>query len=42
MVVDFANDGSPMRLREQLTTGFPYDSMVQRIAHEYAAAFARL
>jgi ribosomal protein L30E len=42
MVVDFANDGSPMKLLDTPDPVFPYSQMVQRVAHEYAAAFSRL
>ncbi|MHB1774326.1 MAG: hypothetical protein ACYCST_21875 [Acidimicrobiales bacterium] len=42
MVVDMANDGSPVRILEEPDPIFPYAQMVQRAAHEYAAAFARL
>jgi hypothetical protein len=42
MVVDMANDGSPVRLLDEPNPVFTYAEMVQRAAHEYAAAFARL
>jgi hypothetical protein len=42
MVVEMANDGTPMRLLDKPDPVFPYSQMVQRAAHEYAAAFARL
>ena len=42
MVVDMANDGSPMRVLGSPDPLFPYDQMVQRIAHEYAASFSRI
>jgi hypothetical protein len=42
MVVDFANDDSPMRLLDSPDPGFRYEDMVQRVAHEYAATFSRL
>ncbi len=42
MIVDLANDGSPMKLLNAPDPGFPYAQMVQRVAHEYAATFAKL
>ncbi len=42
MVVDIANDGSPVKVLDAPDPLFPYDQMVQRIAHEYAASFSRL
>lgn len=42
MVVDMRNDGSDVRLLDSPAPMFPYRDMVQRTAHEYAAAFARL
>ncbi len=42
MVVDMANDGSPMKVLDQPDPVFPYAQMVQRAAHEYAAAFSRI
>ena len=42
MVVDLANDGSPMKLLNAPDPVFPYGQMVQRVAHEYAATFAKL
>lgn len=42
IVVDLANDGSPMKLLSTPDPGFPYAQMVQRVAHEYAATFAKL
>ncbi len=42
MVVDMANDGSPMRLLDEPDPVFSYAQMVQRAAHEYAAAFAKI
>jgi len=42
MVVDFANNGSPMGLADEPDPVFPYSQMVQRITHEYAATFAKL
>ncbi len=42
MVVDMANDGTPVRVVDVPDPVFPYSQMVQRAAHEYAAAFARL
>jgi hypothetical protein len=41
-VIDMANDGSPVRVLDSPRPVFPYDQMVERIAHEYAAAFARI
>jgi hypothetical protein len=42
MVVDMANDGSPMKLLTEPEPVFPYSQMLSRVAHEYAASFARL
>ena len=42
MVVDMANDGSPVQVLDQPDPVFPYSLMVQRVATEYAAAFSRL
>jgi hypothetical protein len=42
MVVDLANDGSPMTLPANPPSAFPYSPMVQRIAHEYTASFSKL
>ncbi len=42
MVVDMPNDGSPMKLLSEPDPVFPYDQMVQRLAHEYAANFSKL
>jgi hypothetical protein len=42
MVVDMPNDGSPMKLLDEPDPVFPYSQMVRRVAHEYAATFARL
>jgi len=42
MVVDLPNDGSPMKLLDAPDPVFLYADMVRRVAHEYAAAFARL
>lgn len=42
LVVDLANDGSPMKLLDKPDPVFPYEEMVQRVAHEYAATFAKL
>jgi hypothetical protein len=42
MVVDMANDGSPVRVVDTPDPVFPYAQMLQRAAHEYAATFARL
>lgn len=42
MVVDLANDGSPMKVLSEPDSRFPYEQMVQRVAHEYAANFGRI
>ena len=42
MVVEMKNDGSPMQVLDEPTSQFPYDAMVQRVAHEYAANFSKL
>jgi hypothetical protein len=42
MVVDMANDGSPMKLLDSPDPVFPYSEMLRRVAHEYAASFSRL
>lgn len=42
MVVRMANDGSPVEVASAPNPVFPYESMVQRVAHEYAAAFSRV
>lgn len=42
MVVDFANDGSPMKVVSEPDPAFSYAQMVQRVAHEYAAEFSKL
>jgi hypothetical protein len=42
IVVDLANDGSPMKLLDRPDPVFPYPQMIKRVAHEYATAFARL
>jgi len=42
MVVDMPNDGSPMPVLSKPDPVFTYDQMVQRVAHEYAANFARI
>jgi hypothetical protein len=42
LVIDLANDGSPMKLPDAPDPVFPYEQMVQRIAHEYAATFTKL
>jgi hypothetical protein len=42
MVVDMANDGSAVTVLDSPDPLFPYDQMVQRITHEYAASFARI
>jgi hypothetical protein len=40
MVVDMRNDGSAVQLAETPISPFPYDEMVRRAAHEYAARFS--
>jgi hypothetical protein len=42
MVIDMPNDGSPVLVLDRPDPVFSYDQMVQRVAHEYAANFARL
>jgi len=42
MVVDMPNDGSPVRVLDSPDPVFPYDQMIERIVHEYAANFSRL
>ncbi len=42
MVVDMANDGSPMKVLDTPDPVFPYSDMLRRVAHEYAASFSRL
>ncbi len=42
MVVDVANDGTPVRVLDEPDPKFPYDEMVQRAAHEYAANFSKI
>lgn len=42
MVIDMANDGSSVSVLDEPDPVFPYDQMVGRIAHEYAANFARI
>jgi hypothetical protein len=42
MVVDMANDGSPVAVSDWPDPVFPYDQMVDRVAHEYAASFPRI
>lgn len=42
MVVDMPNDGSPIDVLGKPASMFPYDQMIQRVAHEYAANFARI
>ena len=42
MVVDMANDGSPVRVVDEPPVPFTYDAMVRRVAHEYAANFSRI
>jgi hypothetical protein len=42
MFVDMANDGSAVSLLDQPDPVFPYEQMIQRAAHEYAAAFAKI
>ncbi len=42
MVVNIANDGTPVRVLDEPDPKFPYDAMVQRVAHEYAANFSKI
>lgn len=42
MVVEMANDGSPMVVLDKPDPVFPHDAMVGRIAHEYAVNFSRI
>lgn len=42
MVVDMANDGSPVEVLNTPDPRFPYEQMLQRVAHEYAANFSRI
>jgi len=42
MVVDMANDGTPVNVLDSPDPVFPYGQMVQRVATEYAAGFSRL
>lgn len=42
MVVEMANDGTPMNVVDEPAPTFTYDAMVQRVAHEYAANFSKL
>jgi hypothetical protein len=42
MIVDMANDGSPVTVLDAPDPKFPYDLMIQRVAHEYAANFSRI
>lgn len=42
MVVDMANDGSPVRVLDKPDPVFPYSQLIQRVATEYAGAFSRL
>lgn len=42
MVVDMPNDGSPVEVLTSPDPVFSYDQMIQRVAHEYAANFARI
>ena len=42
MVVDMLNDGSPVVLTDKPDPVFHYEEMIRRVAHEYAASFARI
>ena len=42
MVVDLANDGSPMKLLDYPPPTFSYSLMIQRVAHEYSANFGKV
>ena len=42
MVVDMPNDGSPVVLTDKPDPVFHYEEMIRRVAHEYAAGFARI
>ena len=42
MVLEMPNDGGRVSVSATPQPAFPYDAMVERIAHEYAAAFARI
>jgi hypothetical protein len=42
MLIEIANDGSPVRLARQPVSPFPYTDMVSRVAHEYAANFKKI
>ena len=42
MVIELANDGSPVRLASQPSSPFPYSDMIERIGHEYAANFKKI
>lgn len=42
MVVDMPNDGSPVTVLDSPDPVFPYDQMIDRVAHEYAASFAKI
>jgi len=42
MVVDLPNDGSPMQVLDSPDPVFPYDQMIGRVVHEYAARFSRI
>lgn len=42
MVVDIRNDGSPVAVLSEPDPVFPYDQMIGRVTHEYAATFARV
>ncbi|MDP8907658.1 MAG: hypothetical protein M3N47_00780 [Chloroflexota bacterium] len=42
MVVEMRNDGSPVVVLDAPDPVFPYEQMIRRVSHEYAAAFARI
>jgi hypothetical protein len=42
LVVDMANDGTPVKLVDEPPSPFPYADMVRRAAHEYSVAFAKI
>lgn len=42
MIIDLANDGSPVTQPSQPASPFPYFDMIDRVAHEYSANFKRI
>lgn len=42
MVVEMRNDGSPVKVLDKPDPVFPYEQMIGRVSHEYAATFARI